>query len=65
MKFEEKDRITLCQKCAHDFYDTDAFDIKRDVQSLDVGPCCYCSAPSGIDYFVKEKKQQTRQRKET
>ena len=57
IKFDEKDRITLCKKCARDFYNTGSFDIRRDNKSHEIGCCCYCNSPKGVDYFVKAKKQ--------
>jgi len=64
MNLEEKNRVTLCARCVNDFYDTNAFDIRRDFRSQEVGRCCYCNSRMGFDYFVMRKKKPIRQRKE-
>ena len=64
INIEEKNRITLCGKCVKDFYDTEAFDIRRDHKAQEIGLCCYCNLRTGFDYFVNRKKKPIRQRKE-
>ena len=58
--FEEKNRTTLCSRCTSDFYNTQAFDIRRDHGSNEMGQCCYCNSRQGFDYFVSKKKEPIR-----
>ena len=48
--------LALCSRCASDFYNSNAFIIKRlDYMQTDGGRCCYCRCRNGYDYLVERK----------
>jgi hypothetical protein len=55
--FRESDLIKLCNKCAGDFFSSNAFDMERadpdqDIKSL----CTFCSSGLGFDFYIKKKQ---------
>ena len=52
-----KIRICLCRTCAHNFYDTGSFILRRtDRLQTDNFPCCYCGQKKSIEYTLQRKE---------
>ena len=53
---ETKHLITLCPRCAHEFYEADAYIIRRaDYLQINKDVCMFCNDKMGYDYYLTRR----------